>query len=113
MLQRNLHAEGLPWESSGFPGVSYKILSAPDAEGPMVMLYRFDPGAGLPAHRHSRASETAYVVRGNLIAGGKRYGPGAVLRGVPGETHGPHVTLDGCTVLFVLSRKPDFVLEPA
>lgn len=111
--QKRLHAEGLTWEPAGYDGVSFKILSGEGADEPLVTLYRFDPGARLPAHRHKQASETAFVVAGNLIDGGRSYGPGSVLRGAPGEIHGPHDTLDGCTVLFVLSRKPDLALSPA
>lgn len=110
MYQQILQTLQMEWEASDFPGISYKALGDPSVAGPQVLLYRFEPGATVPAHFHTTADETAYVIEGDFLDGGVRHGPGTVLIGPAGEPHGPHGTWGGCLVLFVLSRKPDFVL---
>lgn len=109
MYQKLIHVDTVAWEKSGFPGVHYKLLSGDPSIGPSVAVYRFDAGSSIPAHVHSMANETAYVLEGEFIENGEVFGAGAVLTGLAGTTHGPHRSLAGCTVLFALSGELDFI----
>ncbi|MCR6666704.1 MAG: cupin domain-containing protein [Methyloversatilis sp.] len=60
-------------------------------------------------HLHTEADEVAYVLDGEFIENGRRYGPGAVFAAPAGTVHGPHETDTGCTVMFMLSKTLDFV----
>lgn len=48
------------------------------------------PGSTIPAHRHSLADETVYVLEGDFIEAGVGYGLGAFFAGKAGTPHGPH-----------------------
>lgn len=110
MYQKLIHVDSVAWEHSGFPGVHFKLLSGDPGIGPSVAIYRLDAGSSIPAHSHSLANETAYVLEGELIENGEAFGPGAVLTGLAGTEHGPHRSETGCTVLFALSGELDFIV---
>jgi anti-sigma factor ChrR (cupin superfamily) len=57
------------------PGVTYKVLFVDKAAGLVTTLVRMEPGASIPAHRHSRA-EQCLVLEGDLIHDDHVYGPG-------------------------------------
>lgn len=64
------NSEGISWRPSAFAaGVEVKELGA--ANGRVMQLVRFQPGAVFPAHQHMGA-EFIYVLEGDLIQEGQR-----------------------------------------
>lgn len=54
----------MPWAPTEFPGIEMKILySEPD--GRSAILFRMQPGAVVPLHRH-QALEMTYMIEGDL-----------------------------------------------
>lgn len=102
--------EEVGWTPLDIPGVSMKVLSKDGATGAMAVLTRMDAGAVIPAHLHTRADETVFVLEGDFVEDGERYGPGAHFVGGAGTPHGPHTTSEGCTVLTHFSAELDFQL---
>jgi quercetin dioxygenase-like cupin family protein len=76
----------------------------------MSVIPRMAPGAVIPAHLHTEADETVYVLEGDFVEDGQSHGPGSFFAGKAGEPHGPHSTVGGCAVLTAFSAKLDFVL---
>lgn len=75
----------------------------------MTVLTRFEPGAIIPEHSHTRADESGFVVEGEFDEDGETYGPGSNFFGRAGTRHGPLLTPAGCTVLTHFSAELDFV----
>ncbi|MBH2043475.1 MAG: cupin domain-containing protein [Comamonadaceae bacterium] len=108
MYEQIINFDEINCESSEIPGITFKVLSGVPEKGPSVAIYYFAPRATIPAHFHSVANETAYVLDGDFVENGKAFGPGTVLFGPAGAVHGPHYSEKGCTILFALSRELDF-----
>lgn len=85
-----------------------KVLFRYEATGAMAVITRMDAGAVIPAHFHTKADETVFVLTGEFVKGGESYGPGAYFVGKAGTPHGPHTTPTGCTVLTHLSAELDY-----
>lgn len=108
MYQVKMHESQADWTPLEMPGVSMKVLHRDEATGAMAVLTRMDAGATIPAHFHTRADETVYVLAGDFVEDGVSYGPGAYFVGPAGTPHGPHHTTGGCTVLTHFSAELDF-----
>jgi quercetin dioxygenase-like cupin family protein len=96
------------WIPLELPGVSIKVLNKDESTGATAVLTRIEAGAIIPAHFHSRADETVYVLNGDFIEDGVRYGPGSYFAGKAGTPHGPHETVEGCILLTHFSAELDF-----
>jgi quercetin dioxygenase-like cupin family protein len=105
-----IHEGEVEWLPLEIPGVSMKVLHRDSATGAMAVLTRIDAGATIPAHFHTNADETVYVLTGDFIEDGVSHGPGSYFVGEAGIPHGPHQTLSGCTVLTHFSAELDFQL---
>ena len=68
MASRFVEVEGLPWETTAYPGVEIKVLLVEKETGLMTMLLRMAPGAKLPDHEHVLIEQT-YVLEGSLVCG--------------------------------------------
>ncbi len=112
MYQTKVRESQLPWADLGMPGVTMKVLHKDGATGAMAVLTRMEPGAVIPAHWHTQADETVYVLEGDFVEDGESYGPGSYFRGKAGTMHGPHSTVEGCTVLTHFSAELDFQTGP-
>ncbi|OWK38027.1 cupin domain-containing protein [Fimbriiglobus ruber] len=110
MYHLKLHAEKVAWAPLDFPGVSLRVLFTDPASGTMSVLTRMAPGASIPAHLHTKADETVYVLEGDFVEEGTSHGPGSFFAGKAGVPHGPHGTVGGCVVLTTFSAELDFVL---
>lgn len=64
------------------------------------------------AHWHTKADETAFVLKGDFVEDAESYGPGSYFRGQAKTLHGPHSTVGGCTVLTHFSAELDFQTGP-
>jgi anti-sigma factor ChrR (cupin superfamily) len=100
-----------PWKSLDFPGVSIKVLYTDDSTGASTVLTRLSKGSTIPAHTHSQADETVYVLHGDFVEDGESHGPGTFFAAKAGVLHGPHSSETGCVVLTQFSKTLDFVLE--
>ncbi len=96
------------WAPLEMAGVSMKVLHKHEATGAMAVLTRMDAGCTIPAHFHTQADETVYVLAGDFIEDGVSHGPGSYFVGQAGVPHGPHRTVGGCTVLTHFSAELDF-----
>ena len=112
MYQIMVREGELTWADMGMPGVSMKVLHKDEATGAMAVLTRIEAGAGIPAHRHTKADETVFVLTPDFVEGGASYGPGSYFVGKARTTHGPHSTVRGCTVLTHFSAELDFQTGP-
>lgn len=110
MYHLKLHTETVAWSSLDFPGVSLRVLYTDPDTGAMSALTRMAPGATIPAHLHTKADETVYVLEGDFVEDGQSHGPGSFFAGRAGSAHGPHSTVGGCVVLTAFSATLDFVL---
>lgn len=98
------------FEAIEFDGVEVMVLHTNENTGAMTVVTRMDPGATIPAHSHTCADESVYVLEGELIEDGEVYARGSFLRGVRQTVHGPHYTEKGCVLLTYYSFALDFVL---
>jgi len=110
MYDVKLDTTSLDWTSLNFPGVSMKVLRQDSTSGAMTVITKMDAGASIPAHSHTDADETVYVLDGEFIEDGVSHGPGSFFSGRARSVHGPHRTTKGCVLLTTFSTALDFVL---
>lgn len=110
MYQLKLETESIEWTSLDFPGVSMKALHRDGRTGAMTVMTRMQPGATIPAHSHTNADETVYVLEGDFVEDGVAHGPGSFFAGAAGTVHGPHTSQRGCILLTTFSAPLDFML---
>ena len=112
MYQIKSRSDESKWTDLEIPGVSMKVLHKDRITGAMAVLTRMQPGAEIPAHWHSVADETVYVLEGDFVEDRESFGSGSYLLGRAKTPHGPHSTVHGCTVLTHFSAEFDFQLGP-
>ena len=110
MYDLKLDTAGIEWTQLDFPGVSMKILRQDGRTGGMTVITRMQPGATIPAHSHTHADETVFVLEGDFVEDGVSHGPGSFFAGAAGTVHGPHGTRGGCILLTTFSGPLDFVM---
>jgi quercetin dioxygenase-like cupin family protein len=110
MYQTKMNTAAIDWSPLDFPGVSMKILQQFESTGGITVMTRIAPGSSIPAHSHTQADETVFVVEGDFVEDGVTYGPGSFFVGWAGSTHGPHTSVGGCVLLTTFSAPLDFVL---
>jgi quercetin dioxygenase-like cupin family protein len=76
----------------------------------MSVLTRMAPGSVIPAHLHTQADETVYLLESDFVEDSQSHGPGSFFAGKAGVPHGPHSTFGGCTFLTGFSAALDFAL---
>jgi len=108
MYQRTLTAADVARTDLEIPGVSIRVLHTDEATGASAVLTRLEPGATIPEHHHTHADETVYVLDGDFVERGVSHGPGTFFAGKAGTRHGPHHSVNGCTVLTHFSAPLDF-----
>src|SRR4051812_42873291 len=108
MYATKLDTSALAWSPMG-SGISSKILQQVESTGGMTGMTRLAAGSSLPAHSHTHADQTVFVLEGDLIDDGVTYGPGSFFVAKAGTPHGPQGTSGGCVLLTTYSGPPDFV----
>jgi quercetin dioxygenase-like cupin family protein len=98
----------LPWTALDFPGISMRVIYQDKNSGGMTVMTRVEPGASIPAHIHTRADETVFVISGDFIEQNVEYRPGNFFAAPAGTRHGPHRSRTGCIVLTTFSAPLDF-----
>jgi quercetin dioxygenase-like cupin family protein len=109
MYETKTDTSALPWSPTGWPGVSMKMLQQVESTGGMIGMMRMEAGSSIPAHSHTHADQTVFVIEGDLVEEGVTYGPGSFLLAKAGTPHGPHNSSGGCVLLSTYFGKPDFV----
>src|SRR4051812_24178491 len=99
MYQSRIDTSKLASSPLDFKGVSMRVLQQVEQTGGVTILLRMEPGSSIPAHHHTHADETAFVVEGDFVEDGVSYGPGSFFAGRAGTPHGPHGTAKGCVLL--------------
>ena len=56
----------LEWQATRFPGISMKMLWQDESGDAYTALFRVEPGATLPRHRHTGVEQT-FVIEGSLV----------------------------------------------
>ncbi len=110
MYSKIVNTADLPWTPLDFPGVSMRIIHEDKKSGGMTVMTRLAPGASIPAHIHTQADETVFVVSGDFIEETVEHGPGSFFAAPAGIPHGPHRSRTGCVVLTTFSAPLDFQL---
>ena len=109
MYQTKTDTSTLPWSPTGWPGVSMKMLDQNASTGGMTGMMQMAAGSSIPAHSHTHADQTVFVIQGDLVEEGVSYGPGSFLVAKAGSPHGPHGSSAGCVLLTTYFGTPDFV----
>lgn len=65
LSSRYVDVEALPWQPSGFPGITMKVLLEDKETGLMTGLFKFEPGARLPYHEHVEI-EQSFLLEGTV-----------------------------------------------
>src|SRR5260221_5847237 len=106
---RFLEGSDTGWKALPVPGTFLKLLSLQPDLGYAVLLGRLEPGARYPEHTHV-GPEDFYILTGDLHVDGRRLGPGDFHHADAGSVHGENYSIEGCTLLAVLTT-PDPLVE--
>jgi anti-sigma factor ChrR (cupin superfamily) len=101
-------AETSGWKPLPIPGAWIKLLSFEPARGYAVLLGKLDPGVRYPAHTNA-GPEDFYILTGDLHVGDHRLGPGDFHHADAGSLHGENHSVEGCTLLAVLTTDDPLV----
>jgi quercetin dioxygenase-like cupin family protein len=107
VYQKIVDSNTLEEQPLDIDGVSIQTLHKGET-GAMAVVTRMRAGATIPAHWHSKADETVFVLEGDFIEDLVAYRPGNYFVGAARTVHGPHSTKSGCTLLTHFSAELDF-----
>ena len=90
------------WKQLPVPGAWIKLLSIEQERGYAVVLGKLEPGVRYPAHINV-GPEDLYVLTGDLQIGDRTLRPGDFHHADAGSLHGENYSVEGCTLLAVLT----------
>jgi len=96
------------WKSLPVRGAWIKLLSFEPQRGYAVLLGKLEPGVRYPAHTNA-GSEDFYILTGDLHVGDHVLGPGDFHHADAGSLHGENYSVEGCTLLAVLTADDPLV----
>ena len=103
--------ENLPWQPTRFAGIQVKMLwQQQDGDG-YTALYKAEPGAELPLHRHTGVEQT-FVLEGSLADDDGECTAGNFVWRRPGSVHRAH-TPRGCLAIGIFQSPNEFLEAPA
>ena len=102
-----IDVDQLQWQPTDFPGVSIKVLWR-DGDA-FTALFRMEPGARLPRHRHSGFEQT-YVLEGSLVDDEGVCTAGNFVWRYPGSVHSAY-SPDGCLSIGIFQKPNEFLDE--
>jgi anti-sigma factor ChrR (cupin superfamily) len=88
------------WFDTGVAGIRARILSVDRERDIATMLFRAEPGAVYPSHRH-HGGEECYVIRGSIVIDGRTLHAGDFHHADGDSDHGDITTVEGAEVLIV------------
>jgi hypothetical protein len=90
------------WKQLPVPGAWIKLLSLDHERGYAVLLGKLEPGVRYPAHLNV-GPEDIYILTGDLHISERRLGPGDFHHADAGSRHEVNYSVEGCTLLAVLT----------
>jgi len=96
------------WKPLPVPGTYIKLLSLEKERGYAVLMGKLDPGARYPAHINA-GPEDFYILTGDLHIGSRRLGAGDFHHAEGGSQHEENYSVEGCTLLAVLTTDDPLV----
>lgn len=105
---RFVPGEDSGWKPLPIPGAFIKLLSLQRDRGYAVLLGKLDPGVRYPAHTNA-GPEDFYILTGDLHVGEQVLGAGDFHHADAGSVHGENFSVDGCTLLAVLTTDDPLV----
>jgi anti-sigma factor ChrR (cupin superfamily) len=90
------------WKQLPVAGAWIKLLSIERERGYAVLLGKLEPGVRYPAHMNV-SPEDLYVLTGDLHVGDRTLRAGDFHHAEAGSSHGENYSVEGCTLLAVLT----------
>ncbi len=94
--------ESRGWKPLPIPGAYIKLLSMEKERGYAVLLGKLEKGARYPAHINA-GPEDFFVISGDLVIGNRKMAAGDFHHADAGSLHEENYSVDGCTLLAVLT----------
>ena len=101
-LRFHLASDTSDWKALPIPGASIKLLSLERERGYAVLLGKLEPGTRYPAHVNA-GPEDFYILTGDLHIGDTELKAGDFHHAEGGSQHVENHSVDGCTLLAVLT----------
>ena len=95
------------WQPTQFPGIVMKLLWQDEAGEAFTALFKAEPGARLPRHRH-RGVEQTFVLEGSLADDEGVCTAGNFVWRRPGSVHSAW-SPDGCLAIGMFSARNEFL----
>jgi anti-sigma factor ChrR (cupin superfamily) len=96
------------WKQLPVPGAFIKLLSLEKERGYAVLLGKLEPGVRYPAHTNA-GPEDFYILTGDLVIGDRKLGAGDFHHADKGSPHAENYSVEGCTLLAVLTTDDPLV----
>jgi anti-sigma factor ChrR (cupin superfamily) len=96
------------WKQLPVPGAFVKVLSIERERGYAVLLGKLDPGVRYPAHVNA-GPEDFYILSGDLVIGDRKLLAGDFHHADAGSQHAVNYSVEGCTLLAVLTTNDPLV----
>ncbi len=101
-------AESQGWKPLPVPGAAIKLLSLEKERGYAVLLGRLAPGTRYPAHTNA-GPEDFFILTGDLVVGSRKLAAGDFHHADGGSHHEENYSVEGCTLLAVLTTEDPLV----
>jgi anti-sigma factor ChrR (cupin superfamily) len=101
-------SESEGWKPLPIPGTYIKLLSLEKERGYAVLMGKLDPGARYPAHVNA-GPEDFYILTGDLVIGDRKLVAGDFHHADGGSQHEENYSVEGCTLLAVLTTDDPLV----
>jgi anti-sigma factor ChrR (cupin superfamily) len=96
------------WKQLPVPGAFIKLLSLERDRGYAVLLGKLEAGARYPGHFHN-GPEDFYILTGDLVVGNRRLVAGDFHHADAGSRHEENHSVEGCTLIAVLTTSDPLV----
>jgi len=96
------------WKPLPIPGAFIRLLSLEADRGYAVLMGKLEPGTRYPAHINA-GPEDFYILTGDLHVSGQVLRAGDFHHADGGSAHGENFSVDGCTLLAVLTTDDPLV----
>jgi anti-sigma factor ChrR (cupin superfamily) len=105
---RFLESSDVGWKALPVPGAFIKLLSLQRDRGYAVLLGKLEPGVRYPAHTNV-GPEDFYLLTGDLHVSDRVLRAGDFHHADAGSLHGENYSVEGCTLLAVLTTDDPLV----
>ena len=99
-LRYTVSAANAAWFETGLPGIRGRVLAVDRQRSVVTMVFRVEPGAVSPAHRH-HGPEECFVLSGSVRFEGRILRAGDFSHADKDSEHGEMTTTEGAEVLVI------------